>query len=152
MSADVPMNWQEPDGLLATLVSMANRGAASFDMTFLTNGVVMTGTIVGGNHYLDALGKAIATGIERSSPEVPKEELMALRDYFTRLGQKIYPPDEEKDETNLPPERLERTFIHLKEVEVIAPQGWYVQSEFPYWRLQLSSVDAWTLGRPRNVE
>lgn len=135
--------WQEPDGLLATLVSMSNRGTASFDMTFLCKGVVITGTIVGGSHYMDALGKAIASGIERSSPDVPREELMQLREYFTGLGSKIYP------ETDEDSGRLEKTFIHLKDVEVIAPQGWSAASEFPYWRLQLSSVDAWTLGRPR---
>lgn len=135
--------WQEPDGLLATLVSMANKGAASFDMTFLCKGIVITGTIVGGGHYMDALGKAIAAGIERSSPDIPKEELLSLRDYFTNLGAKVYP---EKSDDN---GKLEKTFLHLKDVEVIAPQGWSAASEFPYWRLQLSSVDAWTLGRPR---
>ena len=140
--------WQEPDGLLSTLISMADRGAASFDMTFLSKGVVIAGTIVGGNHYMDALGKAIAKGIERSSPNVPKEELLSLSEYFTNVGQKIYPSDNEGETEG---SRLEKTFIHLKDVEVIAPQGWSAQSEFPYWRLQLSSVDAWTLGRPRNA-
>jgi hypothetical protein len=135
--------WQEPDGLLATLVSMANKGAASFDMTFLCKGIVITGTIVGGGHYMDALGKAIAAGIERSSPDIPKEELLSLRDYFTNLGAKVYPEKSEEDS------KLEKTFLHLKDVEVIAPQGWSAASEFPYWRLQLLSVDAWTLGRPR---
>ena len=147
MSGDIPMNWQEPDGLLATLVSMANKGAASFDMTFLCNGVVLTGTIVGGNHYMDALGKAISTGIERSSPNIPKDELLALRDYFTGLGEKIYPSDASEGG-----QRLEKTFVHLRNVEVVAPANWSSQSEFPYWRLQLSSVDAWTLGRPRDKE
>jgi hypothetical protein len=145
MTGDFPMNWQEPDGLLATLVSMANKGTASFDITFLCKGAVLAGTIVGGNHYMDALGKAISTGMERSSPNIPKDELLALRDYFKDLGEKIYPSDNEASGG----ERLEKTFVHLKNVEVIAPQSWSAQSEFPYWRLQLGTVDAWTLGRPR---
>lgn len=145
MSSDATA-WQEPDGLLATIVSMANRGAASFDMTFLCKGVIIAGSIVGGNHYMDALGKAIASGIERSSPNIPREELIALSDYFTKLGHKIYPENEDNDDGH---DRLEKTFIHLKNVELIAPEGWSSASEFPYWRLQISSVDAWTLGRPR---
>jgi hypothetical protein len=147
MANDHPSTWQEPDGLLATLVSMANKGTASFDMTFLCNGMILAGTIVGGNHYLDALGKAISTGIERTSPNIPKKELVSLSEYFTKLGEKIYPSGDKESGGG---ERLEKTFVHLKDVTVIAPQDWSSQSEFPYWRLQLASVDAWTLGRPRS--
>ena len=135
-------NWQEPDGLLTTLVSMANKGAASFHITVLCNGAVIAGTIAGGNEYLEELGIAISKGIERSSPHIPREELVALSTYFRDLAEKIYPNDGDG-------ERLENTFIHLKDVELITPEGWSLQSEFPYWRVTLASISGWTLGRPR---
>lgn len=135
--------WQEPDGLLTTLVSMANKGAASFHITILCNGAVIAGSIVGGNYYLEELGVAISKGIERSSPHIPREELVALSEYFRDLAEKIYPADGDGND------RLENTFIHLKDVELIAPEGWAMDSEFPFWRVSLSSISGWTLGRPR---
>jgi hypothetical protein len=38
-------------------------------------------------------------------------------------------------------------YLHLKNAQIVNPKWGPIRSEFPYWRVRLSSVSAWTLGR-----
>lgn len=162
--------WQEPDFLLSDLISMlVNRSGIQFGITLMVRGMVVSGVLVGEREYLaelskyfqdqakDAIKEVMATATKKEVREMLKEAEEAWD--FTYLTEDVYQDEEadekeededDEDEFGLPPPDFsEIRHLHLKDVEIVfpAPGLEFFQSRIPTWRIRLTSIDGWLVGR-----
>jgi hypothetical protein len=159
--------WQEPDFLLSDLISMlVNRFGVQIGITLMVRGMIVSGMLVSEREYLTELSKYFQDQAKDAIKELmaaaPKNEMRKMLKEaeeawdFTYLTEDVYRDDDEDDddededdEFGPPPDFSEIRHLHLKDVEIIfpAPGLEFFQSRIPTWRIRLSSVDGWLVGR-----
>ncbi len=163
--------WQEPDFLLADLVSgFVNKGGMELGITLFVKGLVLTGTLVSEQDYLKAISGMFATQAKRSLVNPSKQEIKNTEEVFdftglaedvdlTELyGQRDAEFDDEVVEEEEPveaePEDDERTlpsirYLHLKDPVIIQPQPAvsFTHTQVSILRVKLTTIDGWMVGK-----
>jgi hypothetical protein len=159
--------WQEPDFLLSDLISMlVNRTGIQLGITIMVRGMVVSGVLVSEREYLAELSKYFQDQAKDAIREImasaPKKEVRAMLKEaeeawdFTYLTEDAYPDDnieddddEDEEEPDFPPDFSEIRHLHLKDVEIVfpAPGLEFAQTRIPTWRIRLTSIDGWLVGR-----
>lgn len=158
MDFDDSAFWQEPDFLLADLVSsMANRSGMQLGVTLMIKGTVVTGTLISERDYLAAMSDMFVAQAKKSIPSPTKEDLKAVSEAFdfNMLTEEDYDSDSEDDSDEddgggLSPIR----HLHLKDPAILLPQPSiaFAQGEFSVMRIRLTSVDGWMIGRSTVID
>ncbi len=166
--------WQEPDFLLADLVSgFVNKGGMELGITLFVKGLVITGTLTSEQDYLAAISKMFASQAKRSLVNPSKQEIKATEEVFdftglaedvdlTELyGQRDEEFDEDENDESSPDEAEEDDFepeertvpsiryLHLKDPMIIQPQPAvsFGHSQVSVLRIKLTAVDGWMVGK-----
>ena len=160
--------WQEPDYLLSDLISMlVNRSGIQFGITLMVRGMIISGVLVSEREYLAELSKYFQDQAKDAIKELmaaaPKKEMRKLLKEaeeawdFTYLTEDRYPDEEDKgdageeedDDLDDAPDFSEIRHLHMKDVEIVfpAPGLEFFQSRIPTWRVRLTSIDGWLVGR-----
>jgi hypothetical protein len=127
----------DTDWFLCTLVRLANEGTV-FPVTLSVGAAVISGMLIGGKAYFEALGSAYSAG--SSDPEVAT----MLKDFFNSFGSiyKSTPPGEKPPTT---------TYIHLKDAQFFYPDGKVIPANGLLWRGRLGAVDGFSVGSFRTI-
>jgi hypothetical protein len=153
--SDASAFWQEPDFILADLVSlMANKMNSELGITLLVGGTIMTGTLVGERDYLAAVSSLFRDVARDMFNKPTPDDLKAIDDAFAfdtfvedeYLDSEEVLDDEKAEESvSMPPIR----FLHLKDPILIAPGSTmsFRESALPIMRIRLSQVQGWMMGR-----
>ena len=127
---------EQPDWFLQTLVSMVNTAPVDFGITLQVGGFLVSGNLISGAKYFEAFGSEFSTGLK--DPEVAE----TYRKMFAE-GAKIYEPDVNKTEEDLPLS----TFIHLKDTRFFNGSGAPIPgNRGVWWRGRISEVSGFVLG------
>jgi hypothetical protein len=79
--------WQEPDFLLADLVSgLVNKGGMELGVTLFVKGLVITGTLVSEQGYLQAISSMFATQAKKSMRNPTRQDLEETEAAFDFTG------------------------------------------------------------------
>ena len=159
---DLSAYWQEPDFLLAELVSLlANRADLQLGITLLVKGAILTGTLVGERDYLNRVNTMFKQMARESLVKPTKDDLASIDDAFgfDELVEDNYTdePDAEDAQAEAPaeadkPEWVEPSpirHLHLKDPVLIYPGATlsFTESALPILRIRLAAIDGWMLGR-----
>ncbi|MBZ0281989.1 MAG: hypothetical protein K8L97_14715 [Anaerolineae bacterium] len=166
--------WQEPDFFLADLVSgFVNKGGMELGITLFVRGLVITGTLVSEQEYLEAMSSMFAAQAKKSLVKPTKEEIKTAEEVFdfTHLAEDAdpetfreralnpkpinpYADDDDDDFDDFDPELDESDppiirHLHLKEPVILQPQPAvsFSHSQVPILRLRLTQVDGWMIGK-----
>lgn len=168
--------WQEPDFFLADLVSgFVNKGGMELGITLFVRGMVITGTLVSEQEYLEAMSGMFATQAKKSLIKPTKEELKTAEEVFDfthlaedanadeirerALSRKPINPYDENDEDEVDDfddmEELDESeppvirHLHLKDPVILQPQPAvsFSHSQVPILRLRLTQIDGWMIGK-----
>lgn len=130
----------ESDYLLEILVSMANSVGVSVGVTILTHGFLISGMLVGGAEYFEALGRGFGSA-KGTTPEMAN----ALQKAFSS-GAEPYRLAKMGEDVSMTP----TAYIHLKDARFFSGQGAPIQgakgTEGMLWRGRLSEVSGFTVG------
>jgi hypothetical protein len=127
------------DWLLAWMISLAEQGLEC-GVTISVRGQVVSGTIIGGRKYFEALGNSLKTASYGGPYPTSGDLKNSLIGGFS-AWKDIYP--EKKD---IPSDYVPQpSFIHLEDARLLQG-GKPVNSHGTLWRSQLSSVDGFMLG------
>jgi len=154
--------WQEPDFLLADIISgFVNRGGMELGITLFIKGLVITGLLVSEREYLEALSTMFATQAKKSLVNPTKQDLKNTDEVFdfTHLAEDIDLPEDEEDYDDLDEmDMVERQFptiryLHLKDPVIIQPQPAisFTHNQLSILRISLKTIDGWMVGKV-NVE
>lgn len=126
------VDFHAPDYLLQHLVLCANDGM-SMGITLCVNGAVVTGTLIGGDHYFALMKEAVAGANGNFDSDVRE----GFGEMFDRYA-KIYaePPAN-------PPLPM---FVHVKDAKIFVPGQPPMPTSGMLWRGRLSAVSGFTLG------
>ncbi len=168
---DLSAYWQEPDFLLAELVSLlANRADSQLGITLLVKGAILTGTLVGERDYLNRVNTMFKQMARELLVKPTKDDLASIDDAFgfDELVEDNYTDeldaDDEKTEAEAQPEApavaptadkpewVEPSpirHLHLKDPVLIYPGATlsFTESALPILRIRLAAIDGWMLGR-----
>ena len=98
---DLSAYWQEPDFLLAEMVSLlANRADSQLGITLLVKGAILTGTLVGERDYLNRVNTMFKQMARESLVKPTKDDLASIDDAFgfDELVEDNYPDDAESED------------------------------------------------------
>lgn len=163
--------WQEPDFLLADLVSgFVNKGGMELGITLFVKGLVLTGTLTSEQEYLKAISGMFASQAKKSLVNPSKQEIKNTEEVFDFTGlaedvdlTELYgqrddefddepevaapPPDEvsDEDERGMPNIR----YLHLKDPVIIQPQPAvsFTHTQVSILRVKLTTIDGWMVGK-----
>jgi len=163
--------WQEPDFLLADLVSgFVNKGGMELGITLFVKGLVLTGTLTSEQDYLKAISGMFATQAKKSLVNPSKQEIKNTEEVFDFTGlaedvdlTELYgqrdaefddepvEPDEEEfgdpaeDDRTMPTIR----YLHLKDPVIIQPQPAvsFTHTQVSILRVKLTTIDGWMVGK-----
>lgn len=158
MPPDTSGFWQEPDFLLADLVSaFVNRGGMQLGLTIFMKGMVITGTLVSEEEYLATMSKMFARQARKSMLHPTAEDLQATEDLFdfTSLTEDddASKTDGEGDDEDFDPDDDVRfptiRHMHLKDPVILQPQSSisFSHSQLPIMRIRLTAIDGWMMGK-----
>jgi hypothetical protein len=164
--------WQEPDFLLADLVSgFVNKGGMELGITLFVKGLVLTGTLTSEQEYLKAISGMFASQAKKSLVNPSKQEIKNTEEVFDFTGlaedvdltelygerdvefddEPVEEPDEEAFEE---PEEDDRTmpsirYLHLKDPVIIQPQPAvsFTHTQVSILRVKLTTIDGWMVGK-----
>lgn len=162
---DLSAYWQEPDFLLAEMVSLlANRADSQLGVTLLVKGAILTGTLVGEREYLNRVNTMFKQMARESLVKPTKDDLASIDDAFgfDELVEDNYTEEAEDEgeeaepepqaEVTGKPEYVEPSpirHLHLKDPVLIYPGATlsFTESALPILRIRLAAIDGWMLGR-----
>ncbi|MBI5669951.1 MAG: hypothetical protein HZC41_18310 [Chloroflexi bacterium] len=150
--------WQEPDFLLADLVSaFVNRGGMQLGLTIFMKGMVITGTLVSEEEYLATMSKMFARQARKSMLHPSADDLQATEELFDFTGltedDAAKPEDEDNEDGEFDPADDARfptiRHMHLKDPVILQPQSSisFSHSQLPIMRIRLTAVDGWMMGK-----
>ncbi len=166
--------WQEPDFLLADLVSgFVNKGGMELGITLFVKGLVLTGTLTSEQDYLKAISGMFASQAKKSLVNPSKQEIKNTEEVFDFTGlaedvdlTELYgerdaefddepvEPDEEEFEVPEEDEEDDRTmpsirYLHLKDPVIIQPQPAvsFTHTQVSILRVKLTTIDGWMVGK-----
>jgi hypothetical protein len=130
------------DWFLQSLVDMVNSSTSnvSFNVTLSVGGVLVSGELIGGQHYFDGFGAEFTKSFDENAAKTAKESFSKLGEIYRQGGS-----DETasgKAGTSAGP-----SYIHLKNARFSRTDGKPASSaKGVWWRGKLSAVDGFTLG------
>ncbi len=167
--------WQEPDFLLADLVSgFVNKGGMELGITLFVKGLVLTGTLTSEQEYLKAISGMFASQAKKSLVNPSKQEIKNTEEVFDFTGlaedvdlTELYgerdaefddePVEPDENEFEAPDEEDEeddRTmpsirYLHLKDPVIIQPQPAvsFTHTQVSILRVKLTTIDGWMVGK-----
>jgi hypothetical protein len=151
--------WQEPDFLLADIISgFVNRGGMELGITLFIKGLVITGVLVSEREYLEALSKMFATQAKKSLVNPSKQDLKNTEEVFdfTNLAEDVdLPNDDEDDDDDFDDFDVDERhfpiirYLHLKDPLIVQPQPAisFTHNQVSILRIRLKAVDGWMIGK-----
>ncbi len=162
--------WDEPDFVLTYIVTaLVNGMGMEIGMTFMVRGVLVSGTLISEDSYLDLLTQRLQQQISLDDTDAPAEAREALKTVLDLRSLKEFSPDDyvppvdedDFDEDDLPlspddlgdldpgemPPALQH--VHIKDPLIVAGDqsvGFGEGGDILY-RLRLTSIDGWMVGR-----
>jgi hypothetical protein len=154
--------WHEPDPFLVDLVStFVNKGGMELGITLFIRGLVITGTLVSEQDYLNAMSDMFAGQAKRAMVHPTKDELKATEDVFDFMhlaedvdrGQfELDTADDDEDEIDdylddMPLPMIRH--LHLKDPTILqpGPPVGFAHSPISIIRLRLTAIDGWMIGK-----
>jgi len=130
-------NWQEPDGILQSLVTLVNEGRISLTITLIVNGTIVSGSVISGQEYTEAMKDIFALGV----PDAPEDSASRVLEAIAeKLSPQLSSSAGTAHDTQL------TAFIHLKDMRRLGDNLKFTDAEFPVWRVRLSAIDGWMIG------
>ena len=162
--------WQEPDFLLADLVSgFVNKGGMELGITLFVKGLVLTGTLTSEQDYLKAISGMFAAQAKKALVNPSKQELKNTEEVFDFTGlaedvdvNELYGQEDGETKPGKPPARTQaeieedddRTmpnirYLHLKDPVIIQPQPAvsFTHTQVSILRVKLTTIDGWMVGK-----
>jgi len=153
--------WDEPDMVLSYIVTMlVSTMGVEVDVTLMTRGAVISGTLISEAVYLQKLTDTLMEKVKFTNQDVPEEAREALKSVLdlrdmSEFNPSDYLPEEdvadaadtiEDDIGEQPPVLMH---LHLRDPLVVSGE---VPIDFgeggaALLRLRLTSIDGWMLGR-----
>jgi hypothetical protein len=128
---------ESQDWLLTVLVRMANNIGLGFGVTLCVGGVLVSGTLVSGRQWTDALIAEMRTRGHGNAAE-------ALAGNLEGLLREQYPEPQLDREDEFPHTAV--GYIHLTDAHYISGTNQVPSDLSVAWRGRLSEVDGWSLG------
>ncbi len=151
--------WHEPDPFLVDLIStFVNRGGTELGITLFIRGLVITGTLVSEQDYLNAMSDMFAAQAKRTMVNPTVAELKATEDVFDfmHLAEDVEPilpqngTAEDDDDSDLEDIALPVIrHLHLKDPTILQPGPpiSFSHSQISIIRIRLTAVDGWMIGK-----
>jgi len=156
--------WDEPDFVLTYIVTaLVNGIGMEIGVTLMMRGLVVSGTLVSEETYLDALTRTLQDQVSFTKDNVPNDARTALKDVLdmrpmTEFDKTdVFEPAEEDEagEKALPPlDTLEDMpppvqHLHLKDPMIVVgePPISFGEGSDMIVRLRMTTIDGWMIGR-----
>ena len=135
MKDDTPVPSAQHDWFIQSLVNIANVAPLSFGVTLQVSGLLVSGYLVSGKAYFEAVGQQIIRGVAQNA---------ALADQMRKMFatfESAYPNDPAAAERPVP------QFIHLQNARFYSTDGTPVPSnEGVWWRGRISEISGIVIG------
>jgi len=123
------------DWFIQSLVNVANVAPLSFGVTLQVSGLLVSGYLVSGKTYFEAIGQQIVSGLSQNA---------ALADQMRKMFatfESAYPNDPGQSERPVP------QFVHLQNARFYRTDGTPVPSnEGVWWRGRISQISGIVIG------
>lgn len=151
--------WQEPDFLLADIISgFVNKGGMELGITLYVKGLVVTGTLISEHEYLLALSAMFTSQAKKTLVNPTKREMKMTEEVFdfTGLAEDVESTEREDDDSDNSDESdvEERPYpairyLHLKDPVIIQPQPAvsFTHTQVSILRIRLTTIDGWMIGK-----
>ena len=116
---------------------MTRQDAGSLGVTLFVHGTVVSGYIVSGGQFLEAMASSVDEAVRRDTGKEPNRG--GLADVFRDHSSKVYGPDADL-------ENAVTTYIHLRDAQIFHPGANPIPTPGAWWRGRLASVDGWIFG------
>jgi hypothetical protein len=135
MKDDTQVLSAQHDWFIQSLVNVANVAPLSFGVTLQVSGLLVSGYLVNGKAYFEAVGEQIVSGFAQNA--VLAEQ---MRKMFTTF-ESAYPTDAGQGERPVP------QFVHLQNARFYGTDGTPVPSDKGvWWRGRISEISAIVIG------
>jgi hypothetical protein len=135
MKDDVPVPSAQHDWFIQSLVNIATVAPLSFGVTLQVSGLLVSGYLVSGKAYFEAVGEQIIGGIAQNA---------ALADQMRKMFatfESAYPTDPGQADRPVP------QFVHLQNARFYSTDGTPVPSnEGVWWRGRISEISGIVIG------
>ncbi len=123
------------DWFIQSLVNIANVAPLSFGVTLQVSGLLVSGYLVSGKAYFEAVGQQVVAGVAQNAALAEQ-----LRKMFATF-ESAYPTDSGQTERPVP------QFIHLQNARFYSTDGTPVPgNEGVWWRGRISEISAIVIG------
>jgi hypothetical protein len=123
------------DWFIQSLVNVANLAPLSFGVTLQVSGLLVSGYLVSGKTYFEAIGQQIVSGLSQNA---------ALADQMRKMFatfESAYPNDPGQSERPVP------QFVHLQNARFYSTDGTPVPAnEGVWWRGRISQISGIVIG------
>jgi hypothetical protein len=135
MKEDIPVPSAQHDWFIQSLVNIANVAPLSFGVTLQVSGLLVSGYLVSGKAYFEAVGQQIISGFSQNA---------ALADQMRKMFatfESAYPSGPGQTERPVP------QFVHLQNARFYSTDGTPVPSnEGVWWRGRISEISGIVIG------
>lgn len=128
------------DWFLAWIIDLAERGI-ELGVTLSVEGLLISGNLIGGRKYFEALGDSIRKANFGAAVEADSEFQTNMANNFAGWKE-IYPKSEDIGSDHVP----NPSFIHLEHAQIVLGNTPVTSNVGALWRGKLSSVSGFTLG------
>ena len=139
---EAPSMFDQKEGVdwfLAWLVGYAENFALEQGVTLFIGGQIVSGLITSGRDFFTEVGNQVKDGAD--SGEATAELRKSIGEGYAEFS-KLYP----KAEIGVPPPFSKPTYIHLRNVAILTPNGSTPLPRSTIWRGKLASVDGYNFG------
>jgi hypothetical protein len=130
-----PIPNAQHDWFIQSLVNIANVAPLSFGVTLQVSGLLVSGYLVSGKAYFEAIGQQIVSGFEQNA---------ALADQMRKMFETFesaYPSDPAQADRPVP------QFIHLQNARFYSTDGKPVPTDTGvWWRGRISEISGIVIG------
>ncbi len=134
-SATPPVPSAQHDWFIQSLVNVATIAPLSFGVTLQVSGLLVSGYLVSGKAYFEAVGEQVIDGFSQNA-----ELAEQIRQMFATF-ESAYSGDPERSERPVP------QFIHLQNARFYSTEGTPVPvNEGVWWRGRISEVSGIVIG------
>lgn len=134
-AGQLPVPSAQHDWFIQSLVNVANVAPLSFGVTLQVSGLLVSGYLVSGKAYFEAVGNQIVGGISQNAALADQ-----LRKMFTTF-ESAYPTEPGQFERPVP------QFIHLQNARFYSTDGTPVPSNAGvWWRGRISEISGIVIG------
>ena len=135
MHDDTQVPSAQHDWFIQSLVNIANVAPLSFGVTFQVSGLLVSGYLVSGKAYFEAVGQQIIAGLAQNAALAGQ-----MRNMFATFDS-AYPGDPSQAERPVP------QFVHLQNARFYSTDGTPVPSnEGVWWRGRISEISGIVIG------